>query len=224
MPLGPYCFSLPLAWLKGTGDNQTMQAVVSGHEVEATKGRSTHFEGLIREHYRHVYGFAYRLTGSVSDAEDLVQETFLRAYRFFHRFDSTLSFRSWIYRIMVNAHIDLTRRKGRIRTLSLDASEDSTWDLPDGAPSPENQLMKDAMGDGMQRALRAMNPEFRTAVLLSDVEGLAYEEVAEIMKTSVGTVRSRIHRGRKQVRDFLRKHDPAMYQLHLVAEDGEGDR
>jgi RNA polymerase sigma-70 factor, ECF subfamily len=192
------------------------QSFAVERESERSPARSGQFEALLRDNYRHVYGFAYRLTGSVADAEDLVQETFLRAYRFFHRFDASLSFRSWVYRIMVNAHIDLARRKGRIRTLSIDASEDSTWDLPDCSLSPESQLLHGAMGEPMQRALQAMNPEFRTAVLLSDVEGMAYEEVAEIMKTSVGTVRSRIHRGRKQVRDFLQKHDPATYHKHFV--------
>ena len=202
-----------------------MAAIAWERENTARPDQTAWFEGLIRENYRHIYGFAYRLTGSVADAEDLVQESFVRAFRFFHRFDPTLSFRSWIYRIMVNAHIDGTRRKGRIKTLSIQTNEESSWDFPDARLSPEHRILNDSMGESLQTALTAMNPEFRTAVLLSDVEGLAYEEVAEIMKTSVGTVRSRIHRGRKQIREYLKQHDPATYRAHFSEEhNGEEER
>ncbi|MDR3689246.1 MAG: sigma-70 family RNA polymerase sigma factor [Fimbriimonas sp.] len=173
------------------------------------------FEGLIRDSYKPAYGLAYRLTGNAAEAEDLVQESFVRAYRFFHRYDESLPFTSWLYRIMTNAHIDSIRRRGRLRTTSLEAAGNdgsTTWDLPDLDASPDRQMLVNALDEPVQKALLSMTPEFRTAVLLADVEGLAYEEVAEIMKTSVGTVRSRIHRGRKQIRRHLLKHAPQTYR------------
>lgn len=176
--------------------------------------RNALFESLIRDTSKQAYGLAYRLTGNAAEAEDLVQESFLRAFRFFHRYDDSLPFTSWLYRIMTNAHIDMVRRRGRIRTTSLEgAGSDgsSTWDLPDHEASPDRAMIENSLDDTVQQGLMAMTPEFRTAVLLADVEGMAYEEVAEIMGTSVGTVRSRIHRGRKQLRSHLLKHAPHTY-------------
>lgn len=182
--------------------------------AQSKTDRAVLFETLIRDTHKQAYGLAYRLTGNAAEAEDLVQESFLRAFRFFHRYDDSLPFTSWLYRIMSNAHIDMMRRKGKLRTTSLEAggSEGNlTWDLPDHEAAPDRILMENALDDNVQNALMAMTPEFRTAVLLADVEGMAYEEVAEIMGTSVGTVRSRIHRGRKQIRCHLLKHAPQTY-------------
>ncbi len=172
------------------------------------------FDDLVRRSHKQAYSLAYRLTGNLSEAEDLVQESFVRAYRFFHRYDDNLPFTSWLYRIMTNAHIDMVRRRGRLKTTSIEnAGTDgtSTWELPDPEASPDKLMLQGALDEPVQKALLAMTAEFRTAVLLADVEGLAYEEVAEIMKTSVGTVRSRIHRGRKQLRTHLLKHAPQTY-------------
>ena len=169
----------------------------------------------MKDSYKPAYGLAYRLTGNAAEAEDLVQETYVRAYRFFHRFDESLPFTSWLYRIMTNAHIDSVRRRGRLRTTSLDTSGNdgaTTWDIADQDGSPDRLMLQNSLDEPVQKALLSMTPEFRTAVLLADVEGLAYEEVAEIMKTSVGTVRSRIHRGRKQIRTHLLKHAPQTYR------------
>lgn len=183
----------------------------------ANGNRQALFESLTRDSYRQAYGLAFRLTGNAAEAEDLVQESFLRAYRFFHRYDESLPFTSWLYRIMTNTHIDLIRRKGRLKTtsLSLEGPEGSaTWDLPTAESSPEQRLIEASMEEPVQKALLSMTAEFRTAVLLADVEGMAYEEVAEIMGTSVGTVRSRIHRGRKQIREHLLKHSPKAYKRY----------
>lgn len=172
------------------------------------------FEDLLKRSYRQAFALAYRLTGNHAEAEDLVQETYVRAYRFFHRFDSSLPFANWLCRIMSNTHIDLVRRKGRIKTLSIEqqtANGVSTADLPDYETSPERPLLEGTMGESVQQALNTMNPEFRMAVLLADVEGMAYEEIAEVMHTSVGTVRSRIHRGRRQLRSYLVANDPTTY-------------
>ena len=181
----------------------------------AAPDRQALFESLVREAYRSAYGLAYRLTGNAAEAEDLMQETFVRAFRFFHRYDESLPFASWVYRIMTNAHIDLVRRRGKLKTTSLDhGSQEGMggWDVPDPDSAPDREMMRVAVDDVVQAGLMAMTAEFRTAVLLADVEGLAYEEVADIMRTSVGTVRSRIHRGRKQLRAYLVKHAPETYK------------
>lgn len=160
----------------------------------------------MRDTHRQAYGLAVRLTGNSTEAEDLVQETYVRAFRFFHRYDDGLPFTSWLYRIMTNVHIDMVRRKSRLRTVSLEqagGTEGKTWDLPDASMNADETIGHEGFGDLLQLGLKAMTPEFRMAVVLADVEGMAYEEIAEIMETSVGTVRSRIHRGRKQLREYL---------------------
>ncbi len=169
----------------------------------------------MRSSHKRAYTLAYRLTGNAAEAEDLVQESFVRAYRFFHRYDDSLPFTSWLYRIMTNAHIDQVRRRGRLKTTSMDqagADGNSYWELPDLEPTADRVMQDETVDEHLQDALNTMNSEFRTAVILADVEGMAYEEIADVMKTSVGTVRSRIHRGRKQLRGFLLKAAPNVYR------------
>jgi RNA polymerase sigma-70 factor (ECF subfamily) len=183
-------------------------------KVATTEERQEVFESLLRKSYRQAYSLAVRLTGNSSEAEDLVQETFVRAYRFFHRYDETLPFTNWLYRIMSNAHIDGVRRKGRLKTTSLEqptANGLATIELPDHSSSPDRDLLYRSMDEHVQAGLTCMTSEFRTAVLLADVEGMAYEEIADVMGTSVGTVRSRIHRGRKQLRNFLMRRCPKTF-------------
>lgn len=184
------------------------------HRARAEEDRREHFEQLMRGAARQAYSLAFRLTGNASEAEDLVQETFLRAYRFFHRYDESLPFLNWVCRIMSNAHIDLMRRKGRLKTTSLDqqcGSGFATIEVADQESSPDRDLMERSMGEHVQICLNEMTPAFRQAVLLADVEGMAYEEIAAIMSTSVGTVRSRIHRGRRQLKSYLTKRYPQAF-------------
>lgn len=169
------------------------------------------FESLMRSTTRQAYHLAYRLTGNTVEAEDLVQETYLRAFRFFHRYDDSLPFTSWLYRIMTNAHIDHVRRRSKVQVTSLDRpNPDSAgpWEFPDESQAPDRHVEENGMTDQMELALKSISPEFRSAVLLADVEGMAYEEIAESMQISIGTVRSRIHRGRKQLRKYLEKVYP----------------
>ncbi len=176
--------------------------------------REARFEVHLRATHRQAYAFACRLTGNSNEAEDLVQETFVRACRFFHRYDPSYPFTGWLYRIMSNAHIDMVRRRGRLKTTSIDSTGfdgESAWDLPDESARPDRNLMSAQVDAALQAGLAGMNADFRAAVVLADIEGLAYEEVAEAMGTSIGTVRSRIHRGRKQLREYLRKKAPDLY-------------
>ncbi len=188
-------------------------------EAEAQRDRDARFERLLHQTHRQAYAFACRLTGNGNEAEDLVQETFVRACRFFHRYDPSYPFTGWLYRIMSNAHIDMVRRRGRLKTTSIDSTGfdgESAWDLPDESARPDRELMNGQVDAALQAGLAGMNPDFRAAVVLADIEGMAYEEVARTMGTSIGTVRSRIHRGRKQLREYLRKKAPDLYTRYAA--------
>lgn len=177
------------------------------------------FDELVYRYYQQAYNLAYRLTGSAADAEDLVQEAFLRAYRFFDRYDRSMPFMNWFSRILTNLYIDEYRRRGRLRTVSIDevysndeGEEGTTMDLPDTAPNPLERALSKEYLDAIHEGLQHLSPEFRIAVILADLEGYSYEEIAEITKTSIGTVRSRIHRGRKQLRDQVKKRHPNLFE------------
>jgi RNA polymerase sigma-70 factor (ECF subfamily) len=194
-------------------ENENLSAATSELLTSSATG-SEQFEELLSRTQRQAFHLALRLTGNRPDAEDLVQESYIRAFRFFHRYDPNLPFASWLYRIMTNAHIDEMRRRGKLRTVSLDEPHPetgTTWDFPDAGASPERLLMTDQMEAEIQDGLNKMTAEFRIAVLLADLEGFSYEEIAEPMRTSIGTVRSRIHRGRKQLRNHLKRVRPDKY-------------
>lgn len=196
---------------------ETSKAVISVWTKTADKTDEqtrADFEQRMRDSYRQVYSLALRLSGNTQEAEDIVQEAYVRAFRFFHRFDTSLSFTSWMFRILSNVHIDSARKRSKFKTCSLDRPNnlsDSAWDIADASGSPDTMIEENQLEDTVQLGLMSMSVEFRTAVLLADVEGLAYEEIAEIMKTSIGTVRSRIHRGRIQLRQYLEQAAPERY-------------
>ena len=174
------------------------------------------FEKLVGDSQRQAHNMAMRLTGHPAEAEDLLQETYLRAFRFFHRYDENLPFTSWIYRIMTNLHIDNVRRRTRLRTISLEqggVDGNQTWDVPDTKAAADTDVLESTLDERLQLGVKSMTAEFRTAVLLAVVEGVSYEEIAEVMQTSVGTVRSRIHRGRKQLREYLDRSCPGRYEV-----------
>jgi len=177
------------------------------------------FDALVMRYYQQVYNLAYRLTGNAADAEDLTQEAFLRAYRFFDRYDPTMPFMNWISRILTNLYIDEYRRRKRLPTLSIEerfeneeGEEGEQLDIPDPGPSPLDIAESNQYKEAVQEGLMSLAPEFRTAVVLADVMGHSYEEIAEIMNTSIGTVRSRIHRGRKQLRDIIQRKYPELFE------------
>jgi len=155
-----------------------------------------------------LYSAAFRLTRNASDAEDLVQETFLRAYRGFHQFEAGTNLKAWLYRILTNTFINSYRKKQREpQTDSLDDVED--WYLysrmaGQGAePSAETSVIESLPDEDVQDALSSLPEQFRIAVLLADVEGFSYKEIAEITGVPIGTVMSRLHRGRKALEKRL---------------------
>jgi RNA polymerase sigma-70 factor, ECF subfamily len=155
-----------------------------------------------------IYSAAFRLTRNAADAEDLVQETFLRAYRGFHQFEPGTNLKAWLYRILTNTFINSYRKKQREpQTDSLDDVED--WYLysrmaGQGAePSAETSVIESLPDEDVQEALSSLPEQFRIAVLLADVEGFSYKEIAEITGVPIGTVMSRLHRGRKALEKRL---------------------
>ncbi len=157
------------------------------------------WDELVREHADRVYRLAYRLTGDPQDAEDLTQETFIRVFRSLQNYQPG-TFEGWLHRITTNLFLDMVRRRNRIRMEALPEDYDR---VPSEGPGPE-QVYHDARLDpDLQRALDALAPEFRAAVVLCDIEGLSYEEIGATLGVKLGTVRSRIHRGRQALREYL---------------------
>ncbi|MGH2572210.1 MAG: sigma-70 family RNA polymerase sigma factor [Actinomycetota bacterium] len=155
-----------------------------------------------------LYSAAYRLTRNAADAEDLVQETFLRAYRAFHQFTEGTNLKAWLYRILMNTFINSYRKKQRQpQTISDEEIED--WYLysrmaADGSePSAETSVIESLPDEDVQEALSSLPEQFRISVLLADVEGFSYKEIAEITGVPIGTVMSRLHRGRKALEKGL---------------------
>jgi RNA polymerase sigma factor (sigma-70 family) len=163
------------------------------------------WDEIVQEHSGRVYRLAYRLTGNVHDAEDLTHDVFIRVFRSLHTYQPG-TFEGWLHRITTNVFLDKMRRKQRIRFDAL--TDEWAARLPGRSPSPE-QVYADTHLDGdIQEALNALPPHFRAAVVLCDIEGLTYEEVAEALDIKLGTVRSRIHRGRAQLRTALAHRAP----------------
>jgi RNA polymerase sigma-70 factor (ECF subfamily) len=157
------------------------------------------WEELVREHGDRVYRLAYRLSGNAHDAEDLTQETFIRVFRSLSNYQAG-TFEGWLHRITTNLFLDMVRRRNRIR---MEALPDDYERVPSEGPGPE-QVFHDARLDAdLQSALDSLAPEFRAAVVLCDIEGLSYEEIGATLGVKLGTVRSRIHRGRQAIREYL---------------------
>ena len=172
------------------------------------------FEELVRTYDQKLYRVALRLTGNPDEAKDLSQEALLRAYRAFDRFKMGTSFEKWLFRIASNLYIDKLRKHGKYRFESLDEPiplKDGYVQktLPDWTGNPENIAEQNELAEKIQAALQSLPIYYRMAVILYDLEGFSYAEISSILDCSIGTVRSRIHRGRKLLR---KKLAPYVYQ------------
>ncbi len=169
------------------------------------RGDAWAFNGLVSLYERQVYNLAYRTLGDPEAAADATQEAFLSAYRHINQYRGG-SFRGWLLRITTNCCYDEFRQRQRIpQSISLDQAkeEDAAPDPPDQDPTPEEAALQGDLQRHLQAGLATLPYEQRVVVVLSDVQGMSYEEIAEVTGTSLGTVKSRLSRGRAHLRDFL---------------------
>lgn len=200
----------PLVGAGGPGGLDGVMGATPGASRDG-RARLAAFEELLRRHLRSIYRVAFRLAGNHADAEDLAQEAIVEAFRAFDRYQPGTFFDRWLYRIMTRTHIDRVRRRLRRPEVSLDAPVNPEGDprvtlVGDTRDDPQQQMENTDLDGAIQAALDALPEEFRTVVILADIEGLSYDEVAAAAGCPVGTVRSRLHRAREMLRKTLRPH------------------
>jgi RNA polymerase sigma factor (sigma-70 family) len=177
---------------------------VSVSSAAAATWEPPSWDEVVREHSARVYRLAYRLTGNQHDAEDLTQDVFIRVFRSLDGYTPG-TFEGWLHRITTNLFLDRMRRASRIR---FEALPDDAERLPGREATPEAAVLSDLFDPDVERALAALPPDFRAAVVLCDVEQLSYEEIAATLNVKLGTVRSRISRGRAMLRAALADRAP----------------
>lgn len=178
-----------------------IQAVLDG-DVNA-------YEALVKEYEKNVYNLALRMTGNSEDAADMAQEAFIKAYNSLTAFRGDSKFSVWLYRIVSNVCLDFLRSRSRKQTVSLstenDDGEEVELDIADETHSPEQLLDRSLTRDAVRRGLAALPPDHREILLLREIQGLSYEEIADVLGLEAGTVKSRIFRARKKLCSFLIK-------------------
>ncbi|MBX9696188.1 MAG: sigma-70 family RNA polymerase sigma factor [Cyanobacteria bacterium] len=171
------------------------------------------FEELVKRHQKTVYALLYQLAPDWQDTSDLAQEVFIRIWRSINNLRNPAAFRSWLTQIVTNLFYDeLRRRPRKLPTISMDESLDDgsddglTRDIPDESTQPDEGLLNKELSEVIRQAMLKLPEQFRTAIVLREVEGLSYEEIAVITKTEMGTVKSRIARARLKLQEMLRPY------------------
>jgi len=172
------------------------------------------FEEELLPHADALYNFAYHLTYNEDDANDLVQETFMKAYRFINSFDSGTNAKAWLFRILKNGFINEYRRKkkepSKVDYEDIIAYQDADEDKGGVAFDLREDIFDGMMGDEITIALNSLPIDFKTVILLCDIEGFTYEEIAKIIDIPIGTVRSRLHRARNMLKESLKEYAEKM--------------
>jgi RNA polymerase sigma-70 factor (ECF subfamily) len=170
-------------------------------------GNTEAFEELVRRYERKVYNITYRLMGNEQDASEALQDAFLRAYRFIGKFQFKSSFFTWLYRIATNVSLSKLRKRGKLHTVSLDQpvneAGDLTLEIPDVKYGPEKLMKQRELRAAIQKSVGELPEDYRSVVVLRDLEGLSNEEVSKVLNLSVAAVKSRLHRGRLVLREKL---------------------
>lgn len=192
--------------LRQRGDQMTREEEL--RTVESVLGGDVNaFETLVLSYEKNVYNLALRMVMNPEDASDMAQEAFIRAYNSLASFRGESKFSVWLYRIVSNVCLDFLRSRSRHPTVSLsvenDEGEETELDIPDESQSPEALLERRLTRDSVRRGLDALSEEYRQILLLREIQGLSYDEIAETLSMELGTVKSRIFRARKKLCDFL---------------------
>ncbi|GAB3928582.1 ECF RNA polymerase sigma factor SigR [Microlunatus endophyticus] len=211
-------------------DNSADRTVGTDEHHETEAQRRQRFEADALEFIDQLYAAAMRMTRNPADAEDLVQETYTKAYSSFQQFAPGTNLKAWLYRILTNTYINNYRKRQRQPQLS-DGADVEDWQLAraeshtsSGLKSAEMVALENLPDSDVKDALQALAPDFRLAVYLADVEGFAYKEIADIMGTPIGTVMSRLNRGRKQLRARLEDYARDRGLLHDHDDRSDDDR
>ncbi|WP_302846897.1 MULTISPECIES: sigma-70 family RNA polymerase sigma factor [unclassified Arthrobacter] len=190
-------------------DDDAMAAPDVDLATETTEQRRERFERDAMQYVDQLYSAAMRMARNPSDAEDLVQEAYTKAFSAFHQYKPGTNLKAWLYRILTNTYINLYRKRQR-EPLQSNSDTIEDWQLAKaeshtsaGLRSAETEALDHLPDSDVKNALQSIPEEFRLAVYFADVEGYAYKQISEIMNTPIGTVMSRLHRGRKMLRDML---------------------
>ena len=193
---------------------------------ETVEERNARFEETALPFLDQLYSAALRMTRNPSDAEDLVQETFVKAFAAFHQFEEGTNLKAWLYRILTNTYINIYRKKQREPQQAMTDSVDD-WSLAKamshtsaGLRSAETEALDHLPDSAVKDALANLPDDFRMAVYLADVEGFSYKEIAEIMGTPIGTVMSRLHRGRRALQKALWSYASERGLVPVASEGG----
>lgn len=172
--------------------------------------RHREFEAEAMPHKSILYNFALRTTGNAEDAHDLLQETFMKAFRFWDQYEKGTNIRAWLFRIMKNTYINRYRKETREPAMvdydDVENFYDSIRDEATNSNDLQQQLYSNMLSDEVTEALQSLPEDFRTVVILCDIEGLTYEEISDFLNCPIGTVRSRLHRGRKILAESLKAY------------------
>lgn len=172
---------------------------------KASGGDASAFNRLMANHEKRMYAVALRMFANREDAQDCLQEAMLRVYRSIGGFKGQSSFSTWLYRITMNTCLDELRRKKNKQSASLDSLLEQGWSPADESATPEKHALRSELKRELQSAIHELPEDMRSAVVLRDVQGFAYDEIAQMLDVNVGTVKSRISRAREKLRGKLRE-------------------
>ncbi len=195
-----------------TEESENEFDLYSGDEIEniseeQLKQRKKDFDEEAMPHMNLLHNYAYKITGNQLDADDLLQETYLRAFRFFDKFERGTNCKAWLFRIMKNLFINKYRKKqkepGKVDYDEIENFFDNIRSEKIESTDLQEKMFSNLLDDDVTNALNSLQDDFKTVVILCDLEGLSYEEIADFVQCPIGTVRSRLHRGRKMLQQKL---------------------